>query len=129
MRDPSIPPPSSVRAHASQHAAGLDWDAALHRAAALTGTVALIGPPDSGKSTFALALANRLAEAGRPAAVIDADVGQSEIGPPGAIGMARVERPVGALSEVRVRGLAFGGDISPFGHLMPVTLGTLLLLR
>src|SRR5947209_10904243 len=96
----------------------LDWDAALDRAAAMTGTVVLIGPPDSGKSTFALALANRLAEVGRPAAVIDADVGQSEIGPPGAIGMARVEGAGGALSGLRGRGLAVVGRTRPFGTRM-----------
>src|SRR5207302_1761848 len=58
-----------------------------------------------------------------------ADVGQSEIGPPGAIGMARVERPVGALSDLRTRGLAFVGDTSPFGHMLPVTLGVMQLVR
>src|SRR5205807_5836674 len=114
-----------AQAYSLERATELDWNAALARSAAITGTVALIGPPDSGKSTFALALANRVAEAGRAAAVIDADVGQSEIGPPGAIGMARIDRAVGALSDLRVRGLAFVGDISPFGHIWPITLGVL----
>lgn len=109
--------------------APLDWDAALARAGEVTGCVALIGPIDTGKSTFALALANRAAAAGRPVSVVDGDLGQSEIGPPATVGLATLDGPVGSLGELHPRGLAFVGDISPVGHLLPVIGGTLAMAR
>lgn len=107
----------------------LEWEAALGRALAATGCVALVGAPDAGKSTFALALANRAVEAGRAVAVVSSDVGQAELGPPAVVSLGRLEHPVGALSELRPRALAFVGDTSPVGNLLPVVLGTLSLAR
>src|SRR5262245_40577669 len=107
----------------------LEWDAALARAGEASGCVALVGPIDTGKSTFALALANRAAEAGRRVAVVDGDVGQSEIGPPATVGLAVLDGPVGSLGELHPRGLAFVGDVSPVGHLLPVIAGTLAMAR
>jgi polynucleotide 5'-hydroxyl-kinase GRC3/NOL9 len=107
----------------------LSWSAALEIAAEASGVVALLGAADTGKSTFALAAANRAATAGRRVAVVDADVGQSEIGPPGAIALGLLDRPVGSLTQVRPRGLAFVGDIAPAGHHLSVVMGALAMVR
>jgi len=49
--------------------------------------VMLVGPVDSGKTFFALNAADRLSGAGRRAALLDFDLGQSTVGPPGCVGL------------------------------------------
>jgi polynucleotide 5'-hydroxyl-kinase GRC3/NOL9 len=102
----------------------LDWDRAVELLAAQTGTVALIGATDVGKTTLTLAAANTAVRAGRRVAVLDTDLGQSEIGPPGTLGVVRLEAPVATLGELKPRALAFVGAISPVGHLLSLVQGT-----
>ena len=73
----------------------------------------LLGAVDVGKTYTVTALANRFHEQQFRVAVVDADVGQSDIGPPCCIGMGLVERKLHRLSDVPLRGLYFVGDISP----------------
>lgn len=85
---------------------------------ALTGTkrphiLFLLGTTDVGKTYTATALANRCYEQQRRVAVVDADVGQSDIGPPCCIGMGLVERELHHLSDVPLCGLYFVGDTTP----------------
>ena len=102
----------------------LDWDQAVELLAAQSGTVTLIGATDVGKTTLTLAAANAAVRAGRRVAVLDTDLGQSEIGPPGTIGVVRLEEPVASLGELKPRALAFVGSISPVGHLLSLVQGT-----
>lgn len=103
------------------------WDAAV--ACAATAQVALvIGETDSGKTSFTTYLASSLADRGFAVAVVDADLGQSDIGPPTTIGLGRIRGPVGRLSEAEVVGLYFVGSTSPQGHLLPTVLGTRLMV-
>jgi polynucleotide 5'-hydroxyl-kinase GRC3/NOL9 len=62
--------------------------------------------------------------------LLDADVGQSTIGPPTAVGlrMVRSEADLAPESLRRADDLAFVGSISPQGHLLPLVVGTRLLL-
>src|SRR5918999_822328 len=53
----------------------------------------VIGEGDTGKTTLVTALANALVERGFRVAVLDADLGQSEIGPPTTIGLGRWTTP------------------------------------
>lgn len=94
------------------------WEATLAAIAGAEGTVFLLGGMDVGKTTFTRLLVNRLTEAGRSVAVLDADVGQSEIGPPTCAGLAIAEKPVLALSDLPPKALAFVGSTSPQGHLL-----------
>jgi polynucleotide 5'-kinase involved in rRNA processing len=73
----------------------------------------LLGAVDVGKTYTVTALANRFYEQQLRVAVVDADIGQSDIGPPCCIGMGLVERELRRLSDVPLRGLYFVGDISP----------------
>ncbi len=109
--------------------AALEWELALELAAATSGCIALVGGADTGKTTFALELANRAAAAGRRLALLDADVGQAEVGPPACVSLAWVEKPLASLTDLRARALHFVGDISPVGHLLPIVVGTLALAR
>ncbi len=99
------------------------WGEAIERAATARLTV-LIGDSDTGKTSLATAVANALLAGGDRVGVVDADLGQSEIGPPTMIGLGRLARPVQRLTEAEVVGLFFVGAISPPGHLLPTVIGT-----
>lgn len=88
------------------------------------GVVMVIGSIDTGKTSFCLQLANAAYNAGVPTAVVDADTGQSEIGAPGTIGMAVVDRHVKSLTDLRAKRLYFVGITSPVGHMLESAVGT-----
>jgi polynucleotide 5'-hydroxyl-kinase GRC3/NOL9 len=88
------------------------------------GICLILGAVDTGKTTLALALAKRLATtAACGVGIIDADVGQSHIGPPATVGWAVVDNPQVELSQLPVAGIAFVGDVTPVGHLLQMTAG------
>jgi len=82
------------------------------------GLLLVLGASDSGKSTLTAVLANVAVAAGRATAIVDSDVGQSSIGPPTCVSMARVLQPIAALDQVRAEALDFVGTPSPVGHLL-----------
>ena len=82
----------------------------------------VIGESDAGKTTLVTALAEALATRGLAVGVVDADLGQSEIGPPTTIGLGRVRGPLARLADAEVVALHFVGATSPAGNL-PATLG------
>lgn len=84
----------------------------------------VIGGVDTGKTHFCVELANAAHGAGIPVAVVDADIGQSEIGAPGTIGMGTVEREVEALSDIKPRRLYFVGATTPAGRLLECAVGS-----
>ena len=85
--------------------------------------VMLIGDVDVGKSSLFTFLANRAILSGLRVALLDSDVGQSDIGPVGTIGLAVVESPIVHPSLVEPRALYFIGDSTPRGHLVPMVVG------
>jgi len=89
----------------------------------------VIGGSDSGKTTFVTSLANFLYRKGYRVAVVDSDVGQSDIGPPGTIGMGILSREVGSMSEIEPSSIYFVGSFSPERNLMPCIIGTKLLVE
>lgn len=64
----------------------------VERAAGLD-MVMMVGAMDTGKSTVGRRIARRALEMGRTVAYVDADVGNSMIGPPACAGMAVLEAP------------------------------------
>ena len=75
----------------------------------------MLGPVDVGKTTRATHLANAAIRAGRRTAVVDADTGQSDIGPPTTVGLGMPHHPVRRLSDVPLEAAFFIGDTSPQG--------------
>ncbi len=75
----------------------------------------MVGPVDVGKTTRATHLANAAVRAGRRTAVVDADTGQSDIGPPTTVGLGALRHPVRRLSDVPLEAAFFVGDTSPQG--------------
>jgi polynucleotide 5'-hydroxyl-kinase GRC3/NOL9 len=84
----------------------------------------LLGDIDTGKTSLATFLANELCRRGFRVGVVDADLGQSEIGPPTTIGLGWVRRPLDRLGDVEVVGLFFVGATSPAGHVGATVTGT-----
>lgn len=81
----------------------------------------VIGESDAGKTTLVTALAGALAARGLAVGVVDADLGQSEIGPPTTIGLGRVRGSLARLADAEAVALQFVGATSPAGNL-PATL-------
>jgi polynucleotide 5'-hydroxyl-kinase GRC3/NOL9 len=83
----------------------------------------LVGGVDSGKTTFAAYLVNETLRAHRSCAVVDADIGQSSIGPPGTVSLGFPDNPVEELKSIPMAFFYFVGAISPQRHLLPCVVG------
>lgn len=75
--------------------------------------IMVLGGVDVGKTSLCTFLANLALKRGRSVGLIDADVGQSDVGPPCTIGFARVSKPVRDLSAIRAEHVFFLGDKTP----------------
>ncbi|RLG48935.1 MAG: hypothetical protein DRN90_02865 [Thermoproteota archaeon] len=91
-------------------------------------TVMLLGGIDVGKSGLFAFLANKLVSSGLKLGLIDADIGQSDIGPVGTIGLSLIEETIIHPSLTDPDFLFFVGDNTPRGHLLPMVIGTRKLL-
>jgi polynucleotide 5'-hydroxyl-kinase GRC3/NOL9 len=100
-----------------------EWDKVIRSIAEHPGVTMVIGGVDVGKTAFSMELANAGVAAGIQTAIIDADIGQSEIGPPTAISMATLTQPVESLRDLRPRRIYFVGSTSPYGHILPTVIG------
>ena len=78
-------------------------------------SVMVFGASDCGKNTFCIALANKLAKGNVKIAIIDGDVGQSDIGPPAAVSFSIVRKPIFDLFDLKPRSAVFVGRTSPSG--------------
>ena len=101
------------------------------------GRLLLLGATDTGKTTLMTALANRLVR-NQPVALVDADIGQSHIGPPTTVGWTVLDKaaktgstrsPALEAGEWAARGIRFVGDITPVGHLLQLTAALALCLE
>jgi polynucleotide 5'-hydroxyl-kinase GRC3/NOL9 len=96
------------------------WRDALDGIVVGRGTCMVIGRVDAGKTTLCGILAAHALAAGVKVALVDADPGQSDIGPPAAVGMAIVKdaRDLEDLESMPADGISFIGTTSPGGHLL-----------
>ncbi len=92
-------------------------------------TVMVIGTVDSGKTSFCTFLINKLLIEGRKVAILDGDLGQSDIGPPCTVSYAFVKRPVMDLFNLKARNAFFVGFTSPSGAIDKVVEGLALLMQ
>ncbi|HAI21050.1 MAG TPA: hypothetical protein DCM14_04035 [Clostridiales bacterium UBA8153] len=100
---------------AGENARVTDLERLVQELAERPGVVVVLGATDTGKSTLVLELARRLHGSGVNPAVVDTDTGQSDLGPPGVIAMARTGGQVAGWSEVRPEAQFFVGATSPPG--------------
>jgi polynucleotide 5'-hydroxyl-kinase GRC3/NOL9 len=73
----------------------------------------VVGKADSGKTSYCTYLINKLVNAKRKAAVLDGDLGQSDIGPPCTVAYASVAKPLTELYELKAENAFFIGATSP----------------
>lgn len=106
-----------------------DWNNAMERIAAEGKVCLLLGAPDTGKSTFALELANFCLKKIKNVAVVDADIGQSDIGPPGVIGMGFLKGKLADLGEIELEKGYFVGSNSPEGLEIACVSGTFKMVQ
>ena len=90
-----------------------DIPAAALAAVAAARVIMVIGRNDTGKTTLVTRLASELARRGSTVGVVDADLGQSEVGPPTTLGLGRVRAPIERLAQAEVVALHFVGVTSP----------------
>lgn len=102
-----------------------EWDGLVNLLMDGGNRVAMVlGDTDTGKSSLVLYAANRLCTKGYKTAVIDADVGQSDVGPPGVIGLCVLGSPTTSITDVPILAGYFVGDKTPSGHFLAMILGT-----
>jgi polynucleotide 5'-kinase involved in rRNA processing len=106
------------------------YDEVVERALSARGVTLLVGGLDSGKTTLARRIASAGLEAGLRVGVLDADVGQSTVGPPTTVGLGlpRTREDLEPEPLARADLLSFVGATSPQGHLLPLVVGTRMLL-
>ena len=75
--------------------------------------VLLLGKIDSGKSSYCTYLVNKLVNGKCRVAVLDGDLGQSDIGPSGTVGYAITSKPVTELYDLKLQNAFFVGVTSP----------------
>ncbi len=85
--------------------------------------ILVLGDVDCGKSTFCTFLANESFSHGYKTAIIDNDLGQSDIGPPTTIGLGFVNNYITLLSEIPLQDAFFVGSNSPRNFIDRVIIG------
>jgi len=108
-----------------------EHEALVDQAVRTKRTVMLVGGIDTGKSTLARRLLEAAVAAGRPSALIDADVGQKSVGPPATVTLKHVRSADDLVTDTfeTADALSFVGSTSPQGHLLPVVTGVAELHR
>jgi polynucleotide 5'-hydroxyl-kinase GRC3/NOL9 len=104
------------------------WLKHAHEILQKKGTVMILGAPDTGKTTFATFLANQALEKGILPAIIDSDIGQSDIGPPATLGLAFPTHAIERLSDIEADEFYFVGTTSVH-HVCDMVIGLLHLVK
>lgn len=93
------------------------WPEATARLKAQAGLTLVLGATDTGKSSFCAFLLGRLCREGGAAGFVDADLGQSTLGPPMAVGAKSCASPEDVGRDLWPPILQFVGSPTPDGHL------------
>jgi polynucleotide 5'-hydroxyl-kinase GRC3/NOL9 len=104
------------------------WEEAARRFLATTGVTLVLGGPDTGKSTLCQYLVYRAYVAGEAVALVDLDLGQSHLGPPGALGLGLFPPRFPGDQGLFPEGLYFVGQASPVGAILEVAVGSRVLV-
>jgi polynucleotide 5'-hydroxyl-kinase GRC3/NOL9 len=95
-----------------------DWELVAKALEAEGGMAAILGTSDSGKTTLLKYLTEKLSRGGRQVAVVDADIGQSTLGPPATISGAVLDPGAPSIEKTDPQEMFFVGSTSPSGHLL-----------
>lgn len=134
----SVTPPSAGLFRATDSAAVLGTippvndnphDVLVERLTEKGGIIMLIGAPDTGKTTLARQLLAAGVDSGRTAAYIDADVGQTMVGPPTCVGLKWVRSREDLDDMSQADDLRFVGSVSPERLVLQEVLATATLVE
>jgi polynucleotide 5'-hydroxyl-kinase GRC3/NOL9 len=89
------------------------WNEASQILEQQRGVCVVIGEVDSGKSSLCTFLVNKCLENASKVGMVDADVGQADIGPPTTVSSTIVQAPVIGLHRLEAESSFFVGDTSP----------------
>jgi polynucleotide 5'-hydroxyl-kinase GRC3/NOL9 len=78
-------------------------------------TIMVLGTVDSGKTSFCTYMTNKLLGQKKKIAVLDGDLGQSDVGPPCTVSYAFVTKPITDLFSLQAKNAIFIGATSPNG--------------
>ena len=92
------------------------------------GKVIVIGDVDTGKTEFCKSLVNSGLKKGYQVGVLDLDIGQSHIGPPGSLGFGLATKRIRKLSSIRATIIHPVGALSPAGISERILIGLKSLL-
>lgn len=92
-------------------------------------TAIVLGKVDSGKTSFCTYLINRLLLKKHKTAILDGDLGQSDVGPPCTIAYAFAEKPIMDLFSLEAKNAFFVGVTSPSKAIDKVMEGLVLLKK
>lgn len=107
----------------------LDWEAAATRIfEGRLRTILVIGGSAVGKSSFCRYLTEVLLARQVTVAFVDADIGQSNLGPPATVTLGYASSPVD-FSATSPSGYYFVGSTGPVGRFLPLVIGTASLVR
>ncbi len=103
----------------------LSWDKAVDEVLNQDKPVAVmvIGGVDSGKTSFCAYLSNKALKMKRTVALIDSDLGQSDLAPPSTISSRRLSKPVIDPFELSAENIIFIGITSPSSEASKVVEG------
>jgi polynucleotide 5'-hydroxyl-kinase GRC3/NOL9 len=87
------------------------------------GVALILGNTSSGKTTLLKYLGERLSHQNQPIAVVDADIGQSTIGPPATICGVVFKSLLHPIETMIPQEMFFVGSTSPAGHLVQALVG------
>ncbi len=104
------------------------WEAAAQRFLKAGDVTLVLGGPDTGKSTLCRYLVYRAYIAGEPVALVDLDLGQSHLGPPGALGLGLFPPRFPGDQSLFPEALYFIGQTSPVGAVLEVAVGCRVLM-
>ena len=109
----------------------IELEDAYERLVTSGGTAVLLGSMGTGKTGFAFEVLRRAIDAGTPAALIDADIDISTVGPPTTVGL-KMLAPGAEVSDAAVRDadtLGFVGALNPRQHLLPLVMSVASLVK
>lgn len=95
----------------------------------IKGVILVVGATDTGKTTFARYLYDRLRSHHDRLAFVDGDMGQATLGPPATMTLALSSAREETFPPAGPRFRTFVGDISPAGHMLQTVVGAHKLVR
>ncbi|PMQ01911.1 MAG: AAA family ATPase [Dictyoglomus sp. NZ13-RE01] len=101
----------------------IDWERTKESIFNKKGLVVVLGVPNVGKSSFIYYLSKEALKCNIKVAIINSDLGQSELGIPTTVSLSIPEREFYNFDELPINDWYFVGAISPVGHLLPLIVG------